>query len=196
MASKKQEKQAQQYIKEYSHLYDPKLLRESLIKSGYEPSVIDAVLTRGGSSWWRRTTNSIKEAFSSTSFSHWYLWTGIAVLILVLIGIIGWSSQSINCGYDKTCFIEQANNGNSVKVQEDFAGSTLEYRYKDGELTKEIIAFSEDEPQEVVDLLKGKTLTCPAEGIVDEYIDSLLSGIEFCEGDLKDIVYDIDILIE
>jgi hypothetical protein len=99
-----------------------------------------------------------------------------------------------NCNYDKECFIEQAIEGNKVSVKEDVAGSTLKYTLDGNVLTKEISKFSDEEPEEVIVLLKGKKIRCNFEEFSEELIDGVFGGIEQCEGELLDIIYELEII--
>ena len=119
------------------------------------------------------------------------------ILVIVLIGIIYiiFSLFSIKSCDTEQCFIERANLCKQTTFEQDFAGSTVLYTTKDCVLTKEITEFSGDEPIEIVELFKGKKMQCYYEkdNFNELLIEDLTSGIEDCEGELKDAIYELRI---
>lgn len=96
-----------------------------------------------------------------------------------------------NCS-DIECFFEAANECKDARIQIKAEGSTLEFTSKDCMLTKEIVDFSEDEPEVIVNLFKGKTMSCSYEkNFLDREWLSLLGGIENCQGELKELIYEV-----
>ncbi len=67
----------------------------------------------------------------------------------------------------------------------------FKYSSADCVFTKTLI--SADETPEMKSLLEGKSLTCRYEkGKFDQrWVTSLIFGIEYCEGELKDILVDL-----
>lgn len=102
---------------------------------------------------------------------------------------------SEDCGYDKQCFIEQANNCAKTSVKEDIAGSTILYYARECKLKKKIDEFAEDEAEEVEAFLRGRTMECMYEqgNFDEELINGLLGGIEQCDGELKEAIYELRI---
>lgn len=120
----------------------------------------------------------------------------IALIAILIISITAfWITRPKNCGYDKVCFIEQANACNKAELKQDFGGSILMYVVNDCVLKKEFEEFSEQEPEEIKDMFKGKDMECPYEqGNFDsELIQGLIPKIEECQGPLKNTVYELRI---
>jgi hypothetical protein len=92
------------------------------------------------------------------------------------------------------CFVNRANSCGTASFQKPFAGSTVEYRVKDCVLEKEFVQFGNDEPPEIVDAFKGKVLSCPyTKGKFNEsFIADLTTGYASCTGDLKQLIVEIE----
>ena len=90
---------------------------------------------------------------------------------------------------DKECFISAANEcqDTSITLTEDMG--ILKYSSsKDCVFTKTLVSLNENETQEMKNILQGKSLTCKYEkGKFDQrLVTSLIYGMEYCEGELKD----------
>ncbi|MEM3164511.1 MAG: hypothetical protein QXO51_03670 [Halobacteria archaeon] len=93
----------------------------------------------------------------------------------------------------KGCFVAAANlcKAATVTVSESFG--TMRYSSNDCALTKSVVAPAPGERPELKTLLQGASMTCAYErGKFDRtWVDSLLAGVEFCEGGLKDLIADL-----
>jgi hypothetical protein len=123
----------------------------------------------------------------------------IAGAILVLIIIIAGAvylvlPKAVDCGNDKSCFIINANECKSAVLREDIAaGTTVKYSAKACVLSKSIETFSIAEPEEVVSFFQGKQMTCAytQNNFDSTLLDGLSTGMENCEGDLKDAITEL-----
>lgn len=120
--------------------------------------------------------------------------TGVLLVIFVMAALfLVLSENKTNCREDEECFVSQAEKCRPAVMFQDFSGSTLKYTSENCVLVKEFDKFSEDEPLEVRELLEGKTMECKyREGDFNSIlVKGLTEGIEKCEGDLKDAIYDV-----
>jgi len=102
-------------------------------------------------------------------------------------------SGSENCETSE-CFITAANSCKSATFEKEEAGSIFSYSASNCILTKTVKQLNEIEPQEIKDLLEGKSMTCAyTENTFNaNWINTFSVDIESCSGDLKDA---LDILI-
>ncbi|MBW2996264.1 hypothetical protein KY332_03115 [Candidatus Woesearchaeota archaeon] len=114
----------------------------------------------------------------------------IAILILFLIVYAVWP-KGTNCGFDKACFIEKANQCKKATVRNTIGdNSIIKYTTEDCILTKEIDKFSETEPEDVITFFKNKKMTCPyiENNFNTLLIEGLSTGMDDCEGELKQAI--------
>ena len=97
-------------------------------------------------------------------------------------------SQNVPC-MEKACFIAAANDCRdlNVTIQEDIGT----FRYSSSPyciFTKTLVSLNGTESREVRNLLEGKNMTCIyTKGKFDHrLVTTLIGGIEYCRGDLKD----------
>jgi len=192
-----QEKKVKDYVKKYIKKGYPKdSLRKTLLDFGYNKGVVDKVFSSSES---KKPTPEkpikIKESLDLKKLRWlWYSLASILILIILFSVVLFFLDRPTDCKYDKQCFIESAKQGKHVIVKEDVAGSMLQYSYKDSIITKEFVSFSADEPKEVVDLFKGKTMTCPFETFNEEVVNGVFGGSENCTGNLLDVIYELKIV--
>ena len=177
------EEQVKKYIKKYLKKgYPEESLKKTLIDFGYSKKLVE---------------DSFKKIKEKKKFpkipTNCFLFTSMGVIIIILVITILFFLPK-NCDYDKQCFIDNAIEGNRVFVKEDVAGSTLKYTTNGNILTKEFVKFSEDEPEEVIILLKNKKITCNFDVFNEDLIDGIFGGIENCEGELIDTIYELEII--
>jgi len=183
--AKEQEHKVAEYLRKYiKQGYKKEDVKKALDKAGYSKNII---------------TNSVNNLKENSSLNHiklfpkWYVITSLLLIIILTLSIILYFKMPVDCSFDKKCFIENALEGKNVAVKEDIAGSTLEYKYKNNIITKEFVKFSKDEPEEVIVLLKNKKIRCET-NFKEELIDGVFGGIENCEGELLDIIYELKII--
>ena len=122
-----------------------------------------------------------------------FLVIAVIVVIIIIYLVI---PKATNCDYDKACFIEKANNCERAIVRDTIGdGSIVKYTSKDCILTKAFDEFSETEPEEVTSFFEKKEMTCSyTQGNFDPVlVESLPSGIDDCEGELKDAILELRI---
>jgi len=97
-------------------------------------------------------------------------------------------SQNVPC-MEKACFIAAANDCRdlNVTIQEDIGT----FRYSSSPyciFTKTLVSLNGTESREVRNLLEGKNMTCIyTKGKFDHrLVTTLIGGIEYCRGELKD----------
>ena len=112
-------------------------------------------------------------------------------LLVCLVVLVGCAQTPVEptCN-DRSCFIEAANNCDSLEVELVEPVGTFKYTSANCIFTKTVISLNEGESQAMKDLLKGKSFSCSYEqGSFDErWVTTLLSGLEDCNGDLKEII--------
>lgn len=94
----------------------------------------------------------------------------------------------------KDCFITLANDCNDTSLTLTEAAGVLKYSSsKDCVFTKTLVSLKANETQEMKSLLQGKSLACRYEkGKFDRrWANSLIFGIEYCEGELKDTIVEL-----
>ncbi len=89
---------------------------------------------------------------------------------------------------DKNCFISVANNCENASMLFTNEVGTFNYSTSDCVFTKTLITLNSTETEEMKNLLQGKSMTCRYEkGKFDQRLaTSLIFGMEYCEGDLKE----------
>jgi hypothetical protein len=114
----------------------------------------------------------------------------VVIIAFIVISIIPFAE---GCGYDKSCFIDAANKCEETVVREDLDGSTILYRSTENcAIIKEFEDFSGSEPEEVQLLFEGKQMSCTytMDNLNEDFV-SLVGGIEFCDGELKQAIYEL-----
>lgn len=125
-----------------------------------------------------------------------FLAAAVFVFALLAIFVIYPSVSAADCGFDKSCFAERADNCKASVVKEDLYGSTILYESsKDCVLTKTIEELDISEPFEVKLLFEGKEMECPysKEQYNPDWSADLVGGIDNCEGELKEAIYNLRI---
>jgi len=123
---------------------------------------------------------------------------GILFLIMILIQACGKAEQAAEpsaiapCDA-KDCFITKANDCEEVNITVSENFGTVSYASSGCVFTKTMQGVSANETAEIRELFDGKSLTCTYEkGNFDpRWINSLVFGIEYCQGDLKDRIVDM-----
>ena len=121
-------------------------------------------------------------------------YVGIAIVaLLVFFYIVGLGSQSCDTA---ECFIDKANlcEKATYETQEEY-GLVL-FTTEDCKTTKTIIKLDESEDPELKSLIEGKSLVCEntQDGFDNRWIYNLLSELDNCEGELKDIMQQLIVL--
>jgi|GEM_PF-6488274 len=194
---KDQEKKVNEYIKKYLKKGYPKdSLKKTLLDFGYDKRVVDkAFNTSEPKKPTSERLTQIREPLDMTKLKWlWYSLASVLIIIILISIVLLFLDKPKDCQYDKQCFIENAKQGNYVVVQEDVAGSTLQFSYKDDSVTKEFVSFAEDEPEEIVVLFQGKKIVCPFYTFDEDILNGVFGGSESCTGDLLDIVYELNII--
>jgi len=116
----------------------------------------------------------------------------LLIIIVILVAIVILPSVTLGskkCA-DKSCFIAAANNCENVVFEQDEEGSIFKYASKDCVLTKTAVKLNIDEPQEMKDLLEGKSLTCEylTGAFNEDWTDTLSLSLDDCSGELKDAI--------
>lgn len=115
----------------------------------------------------------------------------VAALALLLFS---YSPKGKDCGSDIDCFMEYANKCRPASLTVDFAGNILEYSSTDDcKLIKKIAKVTPSESIEVKDFLEGKEMVCDY-GVLylnQTWIENFATGLESCQGELKDAIVDL-----
>jgi hypothetical protein len=205
MDPKEQEKKVNDYIKKYLKKGYPKeSLKKTLIDFGYSKSVVNKVFSNyegkkeGFFAKIFKKKETAEKPKKEITLKEPHKWSFLIIVILLIVVIASAlffiSTLPKDCGVDKQCFIENAQLGKYVIVKEDVVGSTLQYSNKDNVITKQFVAFSADEPAEIITLLNGKKMECPYTLFDQELINGFFGGLDKCSGDLLDTVYELEIV--
>jgi hypothetical protein len=137
----------------------------------------------------------IPDDYENTSYSIPKVTAAIIILILIIaLPVYFFWPKSADCGQDKVCFIDKANNCGKAAVRETIGtGTIITYATNNCVLTKSVETFAGDEPEDVVTFFKGKSMSCEYEkGSFDSIlVDGISTGIDLCEGDLKDAILEL-----
>ena len=118
---------------------------------------------------------------------------GIIIGGIITIGLAGFFLMNVfsatTCE-DAQCFISEANSCKKATFESMEDHGKVSYSSSKCIVTKTFVSAVEGENEEIKKLLEGKSLTCEYnEGEFDENIvNSLILGIENCEGELKDTI--------
>lgn len=103
------------------------------------------------------------------------------------------SNTSATACSNKQCFVTAANNcGNeTIQVTEDYG--VVKYSISGCILTKTIVSMNQNESADIKKIVGGKNMTCLfTKGNFDQdWINSLVLGVEKCKGGLKDAIADL-----
>jgi hypothetical protein len=104
-------------------------------------------------------------------------------------------STNATCG-NEACFIAAANNCKNMSLTVTDDVGTFSYSSSEHCIfTKTLVSLNANESQEMKNLLEGKNMTCMYEmGKFDQrWVTSLIYGIEYCDGELKDRLGDLTV---
>ena len=122
---------------------------------------------------------------------------GVILFGLVLFGCIATPPALPKAGVSgcatKECFLTAANacRNESLRLNDSF-GTMLLYT-SNCTLTKTILALDPKESRQIKDLVEGASMTCAYEkGKFDsDWMNSLVLGVEKCDGTLRDAIADL-----
>ncbi|MEA3430759.1 MAG: hypothetical protein U9R08_05780 [Nanoarchaeota archaeon] len=140
-----------------------------------------------------KNLNNNKKNIMPSSAKKIELYAGIIVVALIIVIVLITSSGVKNC-IDDACFIQEAQKCGKATLFKDEVGSSIKYEIKsECVLEKSISEFADDEPVEIINLFGNKVMTCPyiEQGFNVELIDSVVSGIDSCNGELKDAIFEL-----
>ncbi len=141
-------------------------------------------------------TTDIRD-ISEIPYKKVFLMTGALFLAVAIIyGSLTLLEVSTDCGYDKQCFIQQANKCESAVVRENLAGTIVMYSTNNCVLTKEMEKIAETEPEQVKLLFQGKSMKCPysEQAFNPLLVESIITSTPVCSGDLKMVLNEISIV--
>ncbi|MBU2523219.1 MAG: hypothetical protein KKE23_02930 [Nanoarchaeota archaeon] len=145
-------------------------IRKEMRGKGYMPDMID---------------NALRESSRNKTIKKYALvFSAIVAAILIVVSIISLTSST--CRTDE-CFIQKANECQTVNMEKVIAGSIYRFSEKDCILTKTAKTMSATEPSSVVALLQSRSMVCPYNqgNFDDNLITTVLVGTENCSGELK-----------
>ena len=131
-------------------------------------------------------------------------WVGLIVGWVVEIGIIvfflggAFYLLSVQSCTTKECFISHAQSCVKQDLTLDESYAVVRYSTSaDCVFTKTIVGMKPDEPSVMQRLLLNKTMTCAyaRDDFNPEWVESLINGIDDCQGGLKDSVGDLTLLL-
>ena len=115
----------------------------------------------------------------------WYVIGGILLIIVLFILISKFGSSC-----DEQCFVDKANLCETAKYENEIAGAKIRYEINNCVLDKTVLKLSGNEPSEIRDLFKGKSMSCGyARGNFDiNYLSEISANLDDCNGDLKSAI--------
>lgn len=179
-----------------------KYLKENIDKGFEEKELVKHLIKTGVSKEEvTQAENELKEETVSTistkPYTKMFLITGVILVAVALIyGSISLIGTATDCGYDKQCFIQQANRCNKAIVRENLAGTIVKYTTNNCVLTKNMEQVAENEPEQVKLLFQGKSMTCPySQNSFNPFlVESIITSLDTCSGDLKTVLNEISIV--
>ncbi|MBN1544236.1 hypothetical protein JW898_02110 [Candidatus Woesearchaeota archaeon] len=120
-----------------------------------------------------------------------------AIFIVLVAYYIVHPSSSQGCDTAE-CFMEAANECQNATFTAQETIGTVKYSSEGCVFTKTLVKSSKDELPEVKALLEGKSLTCRYElGEFDRrWVTTLIYGINYCEGGLKEALGEMLLFVE
>ena len=167
--------------------YSKRGLSHFLKEEGYPKEIIDEVSAEHA-----QKTKAHKRSMLMTVLFM------LVVLIVVLVPVYVFLSTApkiapgvADCGFDKTCFLDFANDCIPAVMHQDEDGSLVRYETAGCSLIVSFERFAKNEPEEVINLLALKTMTCPYErdNFDISWTDSFIEPTEFCEGNMKNSLF-------
>jgi hypothetical protein len=109
---------------------------------------------------------------------------------MLIIACKGPTAENTSCD-SKDCFITKANNCEDININVIEEFGTVNYASKGCIFTKTMLSMNETE--EIKKLFDGKSFNCTYEkGKFDpRLVNTVVFGIEYCEGELKDRIVDM-----
>ena len=91
------------------------------------------------------------------------------------------------------CFLAVSNNCGKAIYTQEIEGTVFLLKTSNCELIKQVKEISSNEPQEIKSLLKDKSMKCKYNKIElpEELVTSVSKSLEYCDGELKDIILSI-----
>ncbi len=116
---------------------------------------------------------------------------GILAFLAYYFGVFAKSCE------DNSCLIDSANSCKSAQLAQNVEGSTFNLRTRGCFLIKTASSLNESEPPEIKELIEGKSMTCKFDkGQFDaRWVNTLALGIEACEGELRDSLLELSVVI-
>lgn len=162
--------------------HSEKVIREYLQKKGYSAAVISQGFNNAKRPDLPRFNTRTIEIVGAVVI------IGIIVIALLLTG----TANECN---DDLCFIQNAQECKDTTYikEEGTTGSLVLYEINGCTLEKSIYTFAPEEPVEIVQLFGDRVMTCSytKNGFDEEWISSLVAGIDSCSGDLRDAIFEL-----
>ncbi|MFQ5620255.1 MAG: hypothetical protein ACE5FT_00255 [Candidatus Nanoarchaeia archaeon] len=171
------------------------------LKSGHSKQKIKRILKKEGIQG-KVVEEAFVKAESAFPWSTILLVLGIILIIGGLVYVVmtyDWAMpdfampepvSEIKVCDTKECFIQEANLCGNAAWQSSEVGSTVTYSIEGCTLRKEITDFANNEPIEVREYFRGKTMLCPYDkGNFNSYwIETITGGLPSCRGSLKEAI--------
>ena len=178
-------KKVEEYIHaEYEKGYTIDQIYNALLKSGYPDQFCKDLL--------KKYMNMPKK--SSIIMHKSQIIIGLIILAFIVFFVIYIKSFSAADCSSEQCFLEKAQQCKASKYTAENQG--IEFRFTTDNqcnFEKEIISLSPGEPNAIQELLQGKSMTCKYQknNFNEQYLSTLLFGIDKCSGTLKEGLYEI-----
>ncbi|MBI3032385.1 hypothetical protein HYY69_02830 [Candidatus Woesearchaeota archaeon] len=167
---------------EKGHTFD--VIETTLIDHGYPKDFVKGLIK-----------NSVRNyEYSHVLKSPAQITLGV-ILIIMVIGFFFYLRSNIPKTCDtKECFLERVQDCQATKYMHQ--GDKLTYELvtdKRCMLTKKVIAVADTEPGQVKTLLLDKSMDCSYErnAFNEQYLTTMLGGIQTCTGPLKEAFYEV-----
>jgi len=181
-------KRLERYMeKEIKKGYRPEVIKRVLLEKKYPEDVVDAVYEKysGSRGPWKE---------SALSFTNLIIIFGAIVLLATIVIFMLFFSSS-ECETAE-CFAEKANNCEKSVYILDEEGTTYRFTSStDCVVEKSVTAVSDTEPEIIREMFLNKAMSCTysQDGFDERLLSTLLSGLENCEGELKESLYELAI---
>jgi len=163
--------------------YNEYQIKLALIRQHYPSNIINNLL--------------VKAKAPEKREHHFNLVYTLIVIILIIPLLTFTSFKLFTPKYEPCsnifCFLAVSNKCGKAIYTQEIEGTVFLLRTSDCELIKQAKEISSNEPEEIKSLLKDKSMKCKysKDEFPEELITSISKSLEYCSGELKDVILSI-----
>ncbi len=182
MANNRRAKIEDYVSKELSKGYKLKDIKDVLLEKGLSKDTVESVC---------KDFDIVPPWYKKIPYIKHYI---MVVSILIIISVTVLTLGVFECD-SLECFASDVNSCNDRIYVFNDSGIKFNFEVEGCTLTKTVVGLPPNEPEAIKDLFLGKSLTCTFEKgeFDDRILTTLLSGLDNCEGELKDTFLELAI---